>query len=470
MNEFLRARVRPAAMAVALAAVGSAAASAQSNSVPPPSFGSPPSGAIPILFNDHHVYAKPDKLVKRDRVLAAIVRNGTILIPLRSMFEQTGATVSYDPKTKTVDAATPGADVRVTVGKPTVTVNGVERPLDVPPEIDGGIVLVPVRVIAEGLGAYVQWVYEKRVVVVRYNAAPPPTPVPTVAPTEAPTAAPTAVPTVAPAPKATPFYDRFVSADFAIQPKISNELSPGNTGNSSYKVKGAAEFPLFGQTWMLEGNYRAFRYPHGANVPYGGCVVTAAGGGCNTVVGNDPIYQIGVCPAADEGCVTAVGYQLTQAFNGLGQAYVPGFEARESDFDAHLGWRVAEPRIYVGIGGFFKNYKYLAYPNLSGFGFGLQKLPDLNEPLSLYGSVWYYPSVSGKYTFPTSVLLGPLSAEQITLSYSWLTYEVGGTFNFGKTGAFLDAGFLGERARAKENAPTDTTITAPYVGLGYHFK
>ena len=226
MNQFLRARVRPAAMAVALAAVGSAAAaSAQSNGVPPPSFGSPPSGPIPILFNDHHVYAKPDKLVKRDRVLAAIVRNGTILIPLRSMFEQTGATVSYDPKTKTVDAAKPGADVRVTVGKPKVTIDGEERPLDVPPEIDGGIVLVPVRVIAEGLGAYVQWVYEKRVVVVRLL----PTPVPTVAPTEAPTAAPTAVPTVAPAPKATPFYDRFVSADFAIQPKISNELSPGNT-------------------------------------------------------------------------------------------------------------------------------------------------------------------------------------------------------------------------------------------------
>ena len=62
---------------------------------PPANFGSPPSGQIPILFNDHHVYTKPD-ILKQGRVLAALVRGGTVLIPLRSMFEQMGATVSYD--------------------------------------------------------------------------------------------------------------------------------------------------------------------------------------------------------------------------------------------------------------------------------------------------------------------------------------------------------------------------------------
>ena len=36
---------------------------------------------IPILFNDHHVYSKPDVL-KQGRVLAALVRGGTVLIPL----------------------------------------------------------------------------------------------------------------------------------------------------------------------------------------------------------------------------------------------------------------------------------------------------------------------------------------------------------------------------------------------------
>ncbi|MGA8533896.1 MAG: hypothetical protein WB615_07290, partial [Candidatus Tumulicola sp.] len=43
---------------------------AQAGSMPPANFGTPPSGQIPILYNDHHVYSKPDVL-KQGRVLAA---------------------------------------------------------------------------------------------------------------------------------------------------------------------------------------------------------------------------------------------------------------------------------------------------------------------------------------------------------------------------------------------------------------
>ena len=56
-------------------------------------FGSPPSGEIPILYNDRTVYAKPD-ILKKSRVLAAIERNGHVYVPLRSMLEQMGATVT----------------------------------------------------------------------------------------------------------------------------------------------------------------------------------------------------------------------------------------------------------------------------------------------------------------------------------------------------------------------------------------
>jgi hypothetical protein len=175
---------------------------AQVDTMPPADFGAPPSGEVPILFNDRHVYAKPDRL-KANRVLAALIRGNTILVPLRSMFEQTGATVSYDPATKTVDVSKPGSDIKVTVGKAEVIINGESRPLDVPPEIYKGAVVVPLRVISEGMGAYVQWVPEKRVVVVRYVAAPiptPPPPPPPAPPTAPPTPRPTAPPTRPPAP------------------------------------------------------------------------------------------------------------------------------------------------------------------------------------------------------------------------------------------------------------------------------
>ncbi|HEY6326008.1 MAG TPA: hypothetical protein VIW73_05765, partial [Candidatus Cybelea sp.] len=88
---FSIARVCLTAMAVVIFGTSAALAETSATPVaqtgtPPQNFGSPPSGQIPILYNDRHVYSRPDVL-KQGRVLAALVRGGTILIPLRSMFE-----------------------------------------------------------------------------------------------------------------------------------------------------------------------------------------------------------------------------------------------------------------------------------------------------------------------------------------------------------------------------------------------
>jgi hypothetical protein len=453
-------------IAVAATFAGGGSALAQSSMAP--DFGSPPSGEIPILFNDHHVYAKPDKL-RANRVLAAIVKGGTILVPLRSMFEQMGASVSYDPATKSVDVSKPGADVKVTVGKPIVTINGEDRPLDVPPEIYKGTLVVPVRVISEGMGAYVQWLPDQRTVVIRYNPLPPaatPPPPPPVIATPVPTPVATAVPTATPAPTVRP-YEAFVAADYNLSPKVYNELSPGNTGNGSFNIKGAIEFPLFNGA-MIAGDYTTVSYNHNSNL--GSIACTAGTIGCNTVNGHDGHYTFGDCPdVTDPGCVTVVGYQQTQAVTGLGQAYVPAFKATESDINARLGFKVVDPRIYIAISGFFKHYNYLGYPNLSAIGAGIEKLPDLDQPFSIYGNVYYYPEVVGNYTYPNSVFLGPLSGQGIKLKYSTLKYAGGVTIDLGKSPLYIDLGYGGEHSTAKDNAPSATSITSPFVGLGLHF-
>jgi Copper amine oxidase N-terminal domain len=275
---------------------------------PPADFGSPPSGQYPILFNDHHVYAKPD-ILKQGRVLAALVRGGTLLIPLRSMFEQMGATVSYDAGSKTVTVTKAGAEVKVTVGKPEVIINGESRPLDVPPMIYQGVVLVPVRVISEGMGAYVQWVPDRHIVVVRYI---PPTPPPTPAPPPPPPPPPTATPAPTPA----PYYDFYVAGDYIISPKVYNEFVPGsssnnNNGGFSYRLHGAIEVPIMSLPFMVEVDYRQYNWEHD-------------------------------CSGA-ECYVTSIG--------GLGQASVPTFIGRDYSFDARLGIRVLKPRIYL-VGGY----------------------------------------------------------------------------------------------------------------------
>jgi len=398
--------------------------------MPPANFGSPPSGEIPILFNDRHVYAAPDRL-RQGRVLAALVRGSTILVPLRSMFEQMGATVSYNPSTKTVQVSKSGATVSVTVGSPQATINGETRPLDVPPEIYQGSVLVPIRVISEGMGAYVQWVPDKRVVVVRYvTATPPPAPPP--APTTAPTTAPTPAATAAPH-----RYEYFIAGDYMFGGKVYNEFSPGNTLNSSWAGRAAAEFPLFNIPFMLEFDFRQFQYPHNSGA-------FAPGTPCNVP---PPLGAQG-----DQGCVTVIG--------GGGQTFVPAFRARENDSDVRLGVRVLDPRIYIVVGYQYRSTNY-GYPKFDSFGFGAEKLPDLEQVFSWFASYWYYPNSRGKYSNSVGQTFG--------VAYTVQKYQVGVTVGVPHTPIFLDLGFLGDRGNAKDQSPIGYTHNGFFAGLGLHF-
>jgi len=431
---------QPGSHPIGINAIAQATPAASPANVPAMDFGSPPSGQIPILYNDHHVYARPDEL-KQGRVLAALVRGGTILIPLRSMFEQMGATVSYDPASRTADVSKPGADVKVTVGKPEVVINGETRPLDVPPEMYQGHVVVPVRVISEGMGAYVQWVPDRRLVVVRYlPPTPPPPPAPP--PPPPPAATPTPVPVVV------PFMDHFIAGDYIIDPKVYNEFSPGNTGNGnqggfSYRVHGAYEFNLAGMPWMIEGDYREIHYPHNQGVITTGANLNQA---CDGIGGH--------APSGDPGCVTTIG--------GQGNVFVPAFIVKDYEGDARLGLKVLDPRIYVGLGYIWRSNN-AGYPKLSAPGIGIEKLPDLDQGFTWYGSAYYYPNVRGNgCCLPT--------ATPYTLAYNILRYDLGVDFTFGSTvPVFVEAGFLGSRGTNQVNAPSAFSEWGPYLGIGIKF-
>ena len=355
--------------------------------MPPLTSATPPSGEVPILFNDHHVYTKPDRL-KENRVLAALVRGNEILVPLRSMFEQMGATVSYDPASKTADVSKPGSDVKVTVGKPEVVINGESRPLDVPPEIYKGAIVVPVRVISEGMGAYVQWVPEKKVVVVRYVAAPVPTPPPTAPPTAPPTPPtgpaaaaaaghPAAAPTPTPAPPASRVYEHFIVGDYIFKPKVYNEFSNGTnttTWGPSYAGRAAVEFPLFNMPWMIEGYGEQYAYTHPGG--YG--------------IGNNTPCD-GVRPRRQPGLRHARSVRHAAACGCSSSRRSTAMPACAS------GSKSLNPRVYVA-GSYLVGTNNYGYPRMTGFGFGVEKLPDLDKSLSLFGSFYYFPQLQGNFT------------------------------------------------------------------------
>ncbi len=402
---------------------------AQTGSPPPADFGSPPSGQIPILYNDHHVYTKPD-ILKQGRVLAALVKGGTLLIPLRSMFEQMGATVSWDAGSKTATVSKPGAEVKVTVGKPEVIINGESRPLDVPPMVYQGVVLVPVRVISEGMGAYVQWVPDRHLVVVRYiPATPPPSPAP-----PPPSAAPPPPPPPPPTPR--PLRgEAFVGGDYIFSPTVYNEFNPGsraNGGNGGYAVRGGGEFSLGSIPFMLEGSYERWPFPHN----------------CTTISG---------VPQAN--CyVTVVGANGSSAVPTITNLY-------DQDVDGRFAVRVLQPRIYIGVGYLWLSNNY-GYPNMTGVGFGGEKLPDLNQPLSFFGSVWYYPSVSGTGNFPRLTSSGGTTTVNLNLAYSILKYQIGVDYVIGKSPIYIEGGWMGDSWSGKTNAPINRSYNGPFAGIG----
>jgi Copper amine oxidase N-terminal domain len=395
---------------------------------PTANFGSPPSGQYPILYNDHHVYTKPD-ILKQGRVLAALVRGGTILIPLRSMFEQMGPpypTVAWDAGSKTATVSKPGAEVKVTIGKPEVIINGESRPLDVPPMMYQGTVLVPVRVISEAMGAYVLWVPDRRLVVVRYiPATPPPSP---------PPPPPPPPPVATPSPTPPPYYDFYVAGDYIISPKVYNEFVDGatsdnNTNGFSYRLHGAVEIPFENLPFMVAVDYRQFNWQHqcgGGNAP--DCYVTTIG--------------------------------------GLGQSSVPSFGGSNYDFDAALGIRILKPRIYLAGAYMWLRNNY-GYPEETGAGVGLQMLPELDRTFSFYGSAYYFFGVNGNYTSPPLACgAGVTTPCTYTVGYNILKYDLGVSYTWPTFPLFIEAGFLGDRGWNQDAAPIGFSMYGPYAGIG----
>jgi hypothetical protein len=301
---------------------------------------------------------------------------------------------------------------------------------------------VPLRVISEGMGAYVLWVADKRLVVVRYLTvapSPPPTPPATPVPTAVPTAAPTATPT--PTPKATTAVEFFVAGDGLFDPQVYNEFSPGNKGGTSLAGRAGITFSAAGLALMAEANFIQFRYPHRSS----DAAAVAPGGGF-------PCTGPGAV-AGEPGCVSTLG-------PAIGSAFVPSFDARDTDIDGRFGIGIANPKIFLA-GSYMDRYVNYGYPRLTGVGGGLEKLTNYKQPIDIYGSVYYYPQLSGNYT--------DINGDGQKLQYRMLHYQAGLNINVPKTPIFLDIGYEGDRGIAKQNAPTTFSENSFYGGLGLHF-
>ncbi|MCD1261744.1 hypothetical protein B5M42_023385 [Paenibacillus athensensis] len=81
----------------------------------------------------------------------------TTMVPMRAIFEKLGAQIAWDPNAAAVTASKDGLTLRIAIGANVAEVNGESIKLDTPAVLLNGTTLIPVRFVAESLGAKVGW-------------------------------------------------------------------------------------------------------------------------------------------------------------------------------------------------------------------------------------------------------------------------------------------------------------------------
>lgn len=87
--------------------------------------------------------------------VAAIVERGRVLLPMRATFTALGATLGYDARGGVIVARSATHSVRIRLGSYTATVDGKGVRLDVPAQVIAARTYVPVRFVAQSMGAVV---------------------------------------------------------------------------------------------------------------------------------------------------------------------------------------------------------------------------------------------------------------------------------------------------------------------------
>lgn len=157
---------------------------------------------VPVLAEDNITVVLNETVLEFD-VAPQLISDRT-MVPMRKIFESLGARVDWEEDTQTITATDGETLIVMQVDNVVMSVDGNEIILDAAPQVVQDRTLVPVRAVAEGLRAQVEWIEQTQTVVItraeRPAATATPTPVPESTPTPSPTPTPTPVPTETPSP------------------------------------------------------------------------------------------------------------------------------------------------------------------------------------------------------------------------------------------------------------------------------
>ncbi len=113
------------------------------------------------------VYRNGNKIKEITMNVAPKIVKNTTVIPLRGVFDQFGADLRYDGKTRRVTVETEDTTIILTLDSDRALVNGKEVKLSTPAFVENGRTLIPLRFVGENLGYEIKWFGEERKVVIQ---------------------------------------------------------------------------------------------------------------------------------------------------------------------------------------------------------------------------------------------------------------------------------------------------------------
>ena len=102
---------------------------------------------INVIYNDKILSFATPPMIENDRTL----------VPMRFLFEQMGAEVSWDGATRTAVVDKANDEISFSIDNTTAKVNNVEKPMDVPARLVNEKTMIPLRFLSEELGYHVEW-------------------------------------------------------------------------------------------------------------------------------------------------------------------------------------------------------------------------------------------------------------------------------------------------------------------------
>ncbi|MFD3259091.1 stalk domain-containing protein [Paenibacillus lentus] len=122
----------------------------------------------PAAQSQDQAKSKPIAIYLDDRQLEPeaepLIVDGTVLVPMRKLFEEQGAELIWSSATKTITATKDNMTLIYRIGESTANLNGKPINLSIPGRIADGYTLMPLRFVSETLGSTVKWSSDTRTI------------------------------------------------------------------------------------------------------------------------------------------------------------------------------------------------------------------------------------------------------------------------------------------------------------------